>query len=48
MSLGGLVLGFLILYLKGRRIMLFQLAGSYYRVSKGSKGGVKVGGVIPG
>ena len=32
MALGGLVLGSLILYLKGIRIMMFQLSGFYYRV----------------
>ena len=31
-ALGGLVLGFLILYLKGMRIMMFQLSGFYYGV----------------
>ena len=30
MALGGLVLGSLILYLKGMRIMMFQLCGFYY------------------
>ena len=30
MALGGLVLGSLILYLKGIRIMMFQLSGFYY------------------
>ena len=30
MALGGLVLGSLILYLKGMRIMMFQLFGFYY------------------
>ena len=30
MALGGLVLGSLILYLKGMRIMMFQLSGFYY------------------
>ena len=29
MALGGLVLGSLILYLKGMRIMMFQLSGFY-------------------
>ena len=32
MALGGLVLGSLILYLKGMRIMMFQLSGFYCRV----------------
>ena len=32
MALGGLVLGSLILYLKGMRIMMFQLSGFYHRV----------------
>ena len=31
MGLGGLVLGSLILYLKGMRIMMFQLSGFYYK-----------------
>ena len=31
MGLGGLVLGSLILYLKGMRIMMFQLSGYYYK-----------------
>ena len=31
MALGGLVLGSLILYLKGMRIIMFQLSGFYYR-----------------
>ena len=31
MVLGGLVLGSLIVYLKGMRIMMFQLSGYYYR-----------------
>ena len=31
MALGGLVLGSLILYLKGMRIMMFQLSGFYCR-----------------
>ena len=31
MALGGLVLGSLILYLKGMRIMMFQLSGFYYK-----------------
>ena len=30
MGLGGLVLGSLILYLKGTRIVMFQLSGFYY------------------
>ena len=30
MALGGLVLGSLILYLKGTRIVMFQLSGFYY------------------
>ena len=30
MALGGLVLGSLILYLKGMRRMMFQLSGFYY------------------
>ena len=39
MVLGGLVLGSLIVYLKGMRIMMFQLSGYYYRVpAKGSLG----------
>ena len=33
MALGGLVLGFLIIYLKGMRIMMLQLSGYYYRPS---------------
>ena len=33
MALGGLVLGSLILYLKGMRIMMFQLSGFYCRAS---------------
>ena len=33
MDLGGIVLGSLILYLKGMRIMMFQLSGFYYKVS---------------
>ena len=32
MGLGGFVLGSLILYLKGMRIMMFQLSGFYCRV----------------
>ena len=32
MALGGLVLGSLILYRKGRRRMMFQLSGFYYKV----------------
>ena len=32
MALGGFVLGSLILYLKGMRTMMFQLAGFYYRL----------------
>ena len=32
-ALGGLVLGSLILYLKGMRIMMFQLSGFYCRVA---------------
>ena len=32
MALGGLVLGSLILYLKGMRIMMFQLSGFYCKV----------------
>ena len=31
MALGGLVLGSLVLYLKGTRIVMFQLSGFYYR-----------------
>ena len=31
MALGGLVLGSLILYLKGMRIMMFQLSGFYFK-----------------
>ena len=31
MALGGSVLGSLILYLKGMRIMMFQLSGYYYK-----------------
>ena len=31
-ALGGLVLGSLILYLKGMRIMMFQLSGFYYNM----------------
>ena len=30
MGLGGLVLGSPILYLKGKRILMFQLSGFYY------------------
>ena len=33
MALGGLVLGSLILYLKGMRIMMFQLSGFYINKS---------------
>ena len=33
MVLGGLVLGCLILYLKGMRMMMFQLSGYYYTVT---------------
>ena len=33
MGLGGLVLGSLIIFLKGMRRMMFQLSGFYYRVS---------------
>ena len=33
MVLGGLVLGSLILYLKGMRMMMFQLSGYYYKGS---------------
>ena len=36
MGLGGLVLGSLILYLKGMRIMMFQLSGFYFRCLVGS------------
>ena len=32
MAVGGLVLGSPILYLKGIRILMFQLSGFYYRV----------------
>ena len=32
MGLGGLVLGSLILYLKGMRILMFQLSGIYYNL----------------
>ena len=32
MALGGLVLGSLILYLEGMRIMMFQLSGFDYKV----------------
>ena len=32
MALGGLVLGSLILYLKGMRILMFQLSGFYYTI----------------
>ena len=32
MALGGLVLGSLILYLRGMRIMMFQLSGFYCTV----------------
>ena len=32
MALGGLLLGSLILYLKGMRTIMFQLYGYYYRV----------------
>ena len=38
MALGGLVLGSLILYLKGMRIMMFQLSGFYY-IHLGGGGG---------
>ena len=31
MALGGFVLGSLIVYLKGMRIMMFQLSGYYYK-----------------
>ena len=31
MALGGLVLGFLVLYLKGMRTMMFQLSGFYFK-----------------
>ena len=34
MGLGGLVLGSPILYLKGRRRMMFQLSGFYYTPRK--------------
>ena len=34
MALGGLVLGSLILYLKGMRIMIFQLSGFDYILSQ--------------
>ena len=37
-ALGGLVLGSLILYLKGMRIMMFQLSGFYYKDGKLSFG----------
>ena len=40
MVLGGLVLGSLILYLKGMRTMMFQLSGYYYSGTlKGNLGG---------
>ena len=32
MAIGGLVLGSLILYLKGMRILMFQLSGFYYTI----------------
>ena len=35
MALGELVLGSLLLYLKGMRIMMFQLSGYYCMVSGG-------------
>ena len=34
MTLGGLVLGSLILYLKGTRIVMFQLSGFYYILTR--------------
>ena len=34
MALGGFVLGSLILYLKGMRIMMFQLSGFYCKALK--------------
>ena len=34
MALGGLVLGSLVLYLKGMRVVIFQLSGFYYLVSR--------------
>ena len=34
MDSGELVLGFPILYLKGMRIMMFQLSGFYYTITK--------------
>ena len=35
MGLGGLVLGFPILYFKGMRLLMFQLSGFHCRVSGG-------------
>ena len=37
------MLGFLMLYPKGRRIMMFQLAGSDYRLRTPSRYGLKLG-----
>ena len=37
MDLGGLVLGSLILYLKGMRIMMFQLSGFYYKFTDSNR-----------
>ena len=34
MGLGGLVLGSLIVYLKGMRILMFQLSGIYHKASQ--------------
>ena len=34
MGLGGLVLGSLILYIKGMRILMFQLSGFYYSTQR--------------
>ena len=46
MGLGGLVLGSLVLYLKGMRILMFQLSGFYYiparNVMKSSGSRIKV------
>ena len=44
MALGGLVLGSLILYLKGMRLMMFQLSGFYCKgIYKGSFTGIYTG-----
>ena len=40
MGLGGLVLGSPTLYLKGMRILIFQLSGFYSKVSAGNDRGM--------